>query len=247
MFMSLLTWPSRLRYLAWRTARLAPSCRFILKSGETLTIGENWRDDFVVALQVFADGAYRAPKRIDPASVGRIVDVGANVGFSLLHFGREFPMARFEAFEPHPGHLVSLRRNLVANGLTNRVVVHAAGAGAADGALHLTDDGSSSTVVHAPARATIPVQIVDFFEAIEPGRIDLLKMDCEGGEWDIVMDPRFETLDIGTIVLEWHARFDHPRADFEISQRLERLGWTIWRGKEFALPDMRVGVLWAFR
>jgi hypothetical protein len=72
-------------------------------------------------------------------------------------------------------------------------------------------------------------------------------MDCEGGEWDIVMDPRFERLDIGTIVLEWHARSDRPHADLEISRQLERFGWTIWRGKEVVLPDMRVGVLWAFR
>jgi len=247
MNMNLLTLPSRLRYLAWRAARLAPRGRFILQSGETLIIGKNWTCDFGVACEVFAEGVYRTPKPIDPASVRRVVDVGANVGFSLLHFGREFPLARFEAFEPHPDHLDTLRRNLAANGMTNRVLLHAAAAGAADGALHLVDDGPSSTVVRTAGRNTIPVQIVDFFEAIEPGRIDLLKMDCEGGEWDIVMDPRFETLDIGTIVLEWHARSDRPHADFEISQRLERLGGTIWRGNECVLPDMRVGILWAFR
>jgi hypothetical protein len=44
--------------------------------------------------------------------------------------------------------------------------------------------------------------MVDFFEPVTPGRIDLLKLDCEGGEWDILMDRRFPTLDVGAIVLE---------------------------------------------
>jgi FkbM family methyltransferase len=225
---------------------MAPRGRLVLRSGQTLVFGDNWKNDFIVAIQVFADGAYSTPQTIDAASVRKIVDVGANVGFSLLRFGREYPAAKFEAFEPHPGHLDSLRRNLAANDMTNRVLLHSAAAGAADGALYLTDNASSSTVVCKADTDTIPVRLVDFFAAIEPGRIDLLKMDCEGGEWDILMDQRFRTLDVGAIVLEWHARINRPHADQEISRRLQELGWVVWRGKECALPEIRVGTFWAF-
>lgn len=199
-----------------------------------------------VAREIFAAESYRPPCELAP--VRRIVDVGANIGCSIIYFAGLFPEARFEAFEPHPDNLDLLAHHLAINRLTARVHLHPFAAGTGEAYAYLTDCGGSSKVLASPQTDTIAVRIVDFFTSIEPGRIDLLKMDCEGGEWDILMDPRFETLDIGAIVMEWHADRRHPNADREIAARLASLGWGVHAVDEPRdIDDGHAGIIWATR
>src|SRR6516165_5292425 len=48
---------------------------------------------------------------------GRIVDLGANVGYSCLWWANLCPNAEIEAFEPHPIHAELLRWHIRKNGL----------------------------------------------------------------------------------------------------------------------------------
>src|ERR1700677_3063177 len=229
-----LTWPSRLRYLMWRmgawgrevTVRLTSGERFIL-SGFPLELN--------AAYEIFVAEAYRYPRPVDSSAVKTIVDVGSNVGYSIIYWARHFPASRIEAFEPHPAHLERLERSVALNGLNGRVTIHAQAAGTAHGAAELTDLGTASAVLaagqsgEAGGARVIPIKVVDFFEVVGNARIDLLKLDCEGAEFDLLMDPRFAKLKVRNLVMEWHETANHPTAERDLCERLGELGWELER------------------
>jgi hypothetical protein len=96
----------------------------------------------------------------------------------------------------------------------------------------------------------VRTEVVDFFERAGADVIDILKLDCEGSEYDLVMDRRFADLKVRKLLLEWHANKDRPHADLEIIARLHELGWQISRSMEGNTPtdpDTRIGVVHATR
>jgi FkbM family methyltransferase len=235
---------SRLRYLAWRATPIRRQITLRLRGGERIVVRPPPSGDLSVAFEIFVAELYRSPRPL-PA-VSRIVDVGANVGFSVTYLARRFPTATVTAFEPHPAHLLQLARNVKANHLGDRVTVIPAAAGAASGRGFLSDAGECSRLVLEAAQDGIEVPIADFFAAIGDEPIDLLKMDCEGGEHALVMDDRFAALRIAAIVLEWHAG-PYPAADeTRLQRRLLDLGFEIETGTAQALGDRRWGMLWAY-
>ena len=103
---------------------------------------------------------------------------------------------------------------MVANGLTDRVLVVGAAAAAADGMAYLVEREVESVVVDEPAPGRVPIRLSDFFRDLEAARvrrIDLLKMDIEGGEYALLDDERFARLDVDTLVMEWHNTTEPPR------------------------------------
>ena len=251
-----LTLPSRIRYLIWRTGALGRELTVQLASGDWLTLS-GFAYESNVAYEIFVANGYRPSRPIESSSVQKIVDVGSNVGYSVIYWASHFPEARIEAFEPHPAHLDQLRRTVALNDWKDRVTIHPRAAGTANSVANLTDRGVRSVVVEGQVSGdasykNVPIEVVDFFEAIGDARIDLLKLDCEGAEFDLLMDPRFARLDVRNLVMEWHETPAHPAAERELSERLRELGWELEpRPESVSGPVdgtdlLRVGILWAF-
>ena len=156
------------------------------------------------------------------------------------------PAASILAFEPHPAHLIQLAQNLAVNQLTARVTVVPRAAGIANGRVFLSDAGEVSRIYDQPADGRIGVERTDFFTTIGPRPIDILKLDCEGGEYDLIMDTRFATLAVAAIVLEWHAAPTLPDAEVRLHERLKALGFEVegWAGQTSGAS--RSGMLWAY-
>jgi FkbM family methyltransferase len=240
-----LTPVAALRYLVWRLrgrvgpvvlrSRLGP--RFEIRPNG---LGEGGNNDYGVAFEIFALDAYRAAERLPRDSVRQVVDLGANVGFSLLRWLALFPAAQVLAFEPHPGHAAQAARNVALNGWTQRVEIVQAGAAALAREALLSDGGSGSEV--AKAGATIRIRLVDAFPRLLGRRIDLLKLDIEGGEYELLADPRFAALDIGVLLMEWHRRGDAQGRQWCLD-RLQELGYRV----EELIDEGENGVFWAER
>jgi FkbM family methyltransferase len=109
-----------------------------------------------------------------------------------IYLARMFSGSTIQAFEPHPVHLKQLAANLAANGLANRVTVHPVAAGCEETIMSLTDEESMSKLSRNDSN--LQVRVVDWLEFAAAQRIDLLKMDIEGGEYDLLFDPRFASL-----------------------------------------------------
>jgi FkbM family methyltransferase len=237
-FSGLLDPPSLLRYVIWRLRRRRPTVRLRLRGGPRLLlrprhVGNN---DYGVAHEVFVQRQYACPHPLPPEEVRLAVDLGANVGFSCLYWLTQYPAARLIAFEPHPGHAAQLRANLTLNGLSRRVEIHQAAAGIAEGDIVLSDEGSSSAVQEAGGTG-LPAKMLDLFVLLDGARIDLLKLDIEGGEYPLLADPRFAALRPRALVMEWHG----GRGDW-CRTRLAALGYAVIERFDHGSH----GVLWGF-
>jgi len=247
---------SRIPFVLWRILPWSDSITVRLYTDETLTIRARPTLDFNVAWEVFVNKVYLPPRPISPESVKTIVDVGANVGYSLVFLARCFPAAELIGFEPHPDNARQAIANIASNRLVGRATLKIAAAGVRPGTAFITDDSARSRVISeydaGPGNGTKrlgPIEILDFFETVKSRKIDLLKLDCEGGEYDIIFDPRFEDLRARFLVLEWHLTDQHPDGDVEIVERLHECGWEVVPTVEYR-HDGRMqdtGVLWGFR
>jgi len=256
----LMTRSSRAKYLLWRTGLLGDAVAVRFLGGEAIVLERSLFHGLGTAYEIFVSNVYRSPRSIDRDSVKRIVDVGANVGFTVAYLAARYPGARIDAFEPHPKHLATLRRTISLNRLDDRVFVHPAAAGVSDGSSKLLSAGVCSTIDAqekqrevASGLEAIEVPVVDFFSAIGSSPIDLLKIDCEGAEYDLLMDRRFAEIDARAIVMEWHATSSHPEAKHELAERLRSLNWDICEipGETLSPIDelgiLRAGIFWAYR
>jgi FkbM family methyltransferase len=165
--------------------------------------GDRRNNDFGVAYEIFVLNLYGDEVGMDAAEVRRVVDLGANVGYSVLYWLARFPFCEVDAYEPHPGHARQAARNIGLNGALHRVKLNQAGAGAKARDANLSDRGSGSTIGDG---GELDIAIVDVFPDLLRAPIDILKMDIEGGEYELMADPRFEQISARAIFMEWHQR-----------------------------------------
>ena len=232
--------PARMRYLAWRVsgANRFFRCSLRLRGGPLLVMRPKPSSDYDTAYEIFVKRIYDlGPDR--PKNVRRIVDLGGNVGYSCLYWCWLYPEAEVLTYEPHPVHCGILERHMLRNRYSERVKLVRAAAGVRNGPCQLSDASDASAVVHsgdpASLRPLMQVDSADVFEGIGPDRIDILKMDIEGAEYEIMSDPRFDEVMARTrcILLEWHKRGPrHFGLDWCLG-RLRTLGFEVEAGPSY--------------
>jgi FkbM family methyltransferase len=202
-FRDLFTPRDRVRYILWRLSGQRHDIRLKMLSGYCLLMRRQTRlaRDYGTAYEVFVGQPYN----ISVEDVRTIVDLGANVGYSALYFAILHPRATIYAFEPHPAHFSRAKKLIEANSVADRVMLIQAAAATDNGEVLLSDSGTCSKIVDDGGMTTIAVPTVDVFSWCQTiGKIDLLKIDIEGGEYPLLCDPRFRDLDCRNIVMEWH-------------------------------------------
>jgi FkbM family methyltransferase len=248
-FTRALTPDSAARYIGWRLRGGRDSVWLRLRSGLEFR-GPAFQlrphlaggGDDAVAQDVFVRKSLHTPVRIPPERVKLIVDLGANVGMSCLYWLAAYPRAKVVAFEPHPGHAAQWRVNLGRNDFLSRATLHAAAAGTREATAWLTDAGTSSEIGDQ-AKPGFQIPVVDMFPILAGHRIDILKVDVEGSEYELLGDPRFGTLDVRNIVMEWHRRDGFPDGEAWCRERLQSLGFKV-----LEVFDAKTnGMMWAYR
>ena len=203
--------------------RLRNGLRFHVRGGT---------DDRHVIFEIFAQSIY--PVHLGPDSV--VLDIGAQIGgFSLLA-GRAG--ARVLSYEPVPANFAALQRNLELNRAARVRAVQAAVTGARETRqMFVPDDGGHTGrfSLH-PGRGTrtIEAACVSLDEIIADNgleRLDLLKIDCQGSEYEILYGTAAKTFDrIRAMVVECEV-FDAP-AHWSIAAleaHLRQLGYETTR------------------
>ena len=237
------SYSSKIRYLLWRALSAHQPLIVALSNGIKIVVRQPPADDLGIAYEVFVGKAYQSPRHLDAGSVKRIVDLGANVGYTCVYWLANFPNAEIMAFEPHPVHLGFIETHLAINRGSGRVRLYQAAASTQPGETSLTDDGCRSTTVPG-GESSIRVPQVDFFACVGNQAIDLLKIDIEGGEYEILSDLRFNRLDVKTLVMEWHHHEAYPLGGEWCVSRLRQLGYQVSPSSDIKAEQ---GTLWAFR
>ncbi len=162
----------------------------------------DWSELFVLG-DVFLDEQYSVESATPPDT---IVDLGANIGASALWFHLRFPQARILAFEPDPRSFARLRAN---TGDIAEVSVHQFAACRATGPVRfrVAEESWASSLAaegNGPTISVSGLSLADLMDRFALTRIDLLKLDIEGAEYDVLEGfDRHEVL--GEVIGELHA------------------------------------------
>lgn len=130
-----------------------------------------------------------------------VIDVGAGIGDFAILMAREHPHSRIYAYEPFPPSYALLQQNIALNGVGN-VTPFPAAVGAVRGTarLFLEGDAVQHSVSKRSVNATAPfvevqtLTLMDVHEQNGIERCDVLKMDCEGCEFDVLLNASAEVL-----------------------------------------------------
>lgn len=140
--------------------------------------------------EIFVDRCYDVTlDSADPV----IIDIGANSGLFALRLKQLYPSARIFCFEPFPPNFAQLERTIALNGLEEVTPIRKA-IGAHPGLTKLfihkrNMGGHSFYAAEAHSADHVDVEVTDLRSVMRDvrQRIDLLKVDCEGAEFDILM------------------------------------------------------------
>jgi len=209
--------------------------------GRTLSAKANYRTALYDMIAEVVDYDCYQLKQLEwaPNRDHFIVDIGANVGVTALVLA-QIPGARVTCYEPDPENCALLRENIERNGLRNVSICEAAVAGRSGKLqfqLHAESTGGSLTSGGAALSAhTLTVDAVTLDRVLEEsttGEIDLLKCDCEGGEYELLdrftpeLAARVRNLTIEVPDLDRSRNIDW------ISQKLSGFGYQI-----SCIPDL---------
>ncbi|MDG2242067.1 MAG: FkbM family methyltransferase [Rhodospirillaceae bacterium] len=151
-------------------------------------------------------------------SVETVVDVGANVGAFTIFMAAHFSDARFYCFEPSPGAVEFLRRNVVQ---TQSAEVFPIGLFSKDTSMPLFEGAYQclQNSLYNSAETSEETQTVELRHAgcmmneLELDHISILKIDTEGAELPVLEALGARLREIDQIYLEYHSEDD--RKDIE--------------------------------
>lgn len=202
-----------------------------IELGNFVIHAQNWNELSFLFEEIFIGNEYlvKLPRR-DPV----IVDCGANIGCATLYFKLHYPDARILAFEPNPFCFEMLKKNVEVNGLKNVSLVQAACASAPGTTTFHVNPGfspmSSAVGNRDQKQKTVPIEVrlVKLSESITED-VDLLKLDIEGGEWEVFADlvASGKMTRIHRMAIEYHHRFATKEVKLSrFLKNLEDAGYT---------------------
>jgi FkbM family methyltransferase len=200
--------------------------------------------DMSIFTRVFWRRIYEPPAELRErlARPLRVLDLGANIGLFSASLG---PRATVTAVEADPNNALLLERLVSANQLPWTVVN--AFAAASEGTVRFAGGNHCFSRADESGEPLAKIDVFPMFAGI-----DLLKMDIEGGEWEILHDPRMAELGPPVVVIEWHIEFcPGPNPGELACEALRAAGYT-----HVVVPDEpggppeefgTCGHLWAWR
>jgi len=186
--------------------------------------------DALIFFRIFGRDEYHL-RRFGPRSLGTVVDVGAHIG--LFAIAAAPAAERIVSLEPVEGNFRLLQANIEASGIGNVKPVRACLAGEAGVVdIHVAgrNDAHSIYPKGQPARTEqVPaVTLASLFEEESIGRCSLLKLDCEGAEYDSLLGAPDELLArVDRIVMEYHPTGRAGHTPEALRRRLESAGFRV--------------------
>lgn len=173
-----------------------------------------------------------------PVKGKQVVDVGASIGDSAIYFALR-GATKVIAFEPILASFTAACENISRNHLEGVIDLRRAAVGGRTGSVSLDDGISGSTgnrVVSSDRGTLVDVTSLDELVKSEGLTDSVMKVDCEGEEYDIISKARMETLrSFSHIILEYHYGYS------TLCSKLSSCGFDVLRWGPVRLPPDTVG------
>ncbi|MDJ1185080.1 FkbM family methyltransferase [Roseofilum casamattae] len=223
---------SRLTRRYYRANQIPYSCDYYV-NGRKINI--SGPDSLVMLMGIVLNDTYGL-KRFE--NLNNIVDIGANIGIFSIYAATLFPNAKILAYEPCNETFLNLEKNV----RPFNVEVYPYAVGQESGKVHLSVEGDLTACYvakddNSSLNSSQVCEMVSFQEIADrmDGKIELLKLDCEGSEYEIMQSPSFSC--VRHVVGEFHTcEQGNPQYGLEL---LENKGFAIeeW----FPFPDGKAG------
>jgi len=164
-----------------------------------------------------------------------IIDIGANIGAFSVFSAIESKTGCVLAFEPEPNNFELLKKNIADNRL-RRIKPFKIAVSDETGRqnLYISEYSAYHSLNRIDGSKKITVQTISLNQILKTNKVthcDLLKIDCEGGEFKILYSANKSTLKkISEIRMEYHNRKRNENIQ-ELSKFLEEHGFSISRFK----------------
>ncbi len=181
-----------------------------------------------------------------------VLDIGAGLGDFTIYAAKSRPHCEIYAYEPFPESYELLQENLKLNAVDNvRAFPYAISDGqSAQLTLALTGEAVQhrTTPAGAPVAATVAVPCLSLEQALAAtslSRVDFLKIDVEGAEFEILFGASDAALSvIRRVCLEYHDGVT-PHAHAELVRFLQDKGYQV-RTRPNPVHNL-LGLLYAWR
>ena len=237
-------WPSFMYHYA---LGLNPRRAYRFRNGAQLLIGRGI--DHVPIIEIFLRKDYGV---VPDGAV--VLDLGANIGAFTIYATATARGVRVYAYEPLPGFCKMLQENVRLNGQNESVHIFNCAVAAAEGERELGWGGDAfffPTLLPSASgenRENILVRTTTLAQILESNhlvRVDFLKMDCEGAEYEILYGTPSSILRrISQIRMEYHNLDTGERNAHRLEQFLARNGYAVTRIRSTSESN---GTLWAQR
>jgi FkbM family methyltransferase len=214
--------------------------KITLRSGIVVNLSDN-KNDIVTFVLVFCRREYGA--------IGNrktIIDIGANIGIFSLYAAWQ-GCEKIIAIEPNTISYNTLVKNIEANNLQHKIeALHIAVSNVSGESIFIPKDSNPENV----SLAFVTEQQQDSYETVTTlslkdiihhrnlQQIHLLKMDCEGAEFQILLPMQANDLKcIDNIVMEYH---DEPQP---LISHLQATGFFIQKFKKIIDTRIKVGMI----
>jgi len=216
-------WPGLLRQMVGeRVGRGGGDLDFVTRRGVRITT-PNVPGARLPLYEQFADDAYRLGELLAPLQGGpiQVFDIGAHIGSFAMNVASLHPQSRIECFEPSAETARYLRRNVEQNDLGERINVHEVALADKEGTALLDDNDGGSVhngLIQEDRRLVdgadaldrrhaveVPTTTFDAAVAAAPAPPNVVKMDCEGGEYALVYaSSESSWASVSHVVMEYH-------------------------------------------
>ena len=200
--------------------------------GLQITVRQNLWDARIVR-EIFLEQPYVGHFRLPANPV--VVDIGGYIGDFSLYAAKCLGARRVVVYEPTAENFEILLQNVANNGYADRITAVNKAVSDSDQVM-LNVQIKDSEEVHVSAywypeakqRAIPSVTLAELLETHALDQVDLLKVDCEGGEYDIfpaTPDDVFRR--IRNIVFEYHRMPEYQQKLDRVLTRLKTAGYDL--------------------
>jgi len=180
-----------------------------------------------IVLRELLDSYFLNDIPFEPGDV--VLDVGAHVGVVSIYLAKKWPGVLIHAFEPMPENFMRLETNLKANDVKNvkahPFAVSGNGRRMRIGGNLQQNSGGMSAFASFGKRAAVhtveSVTLAQIFTRLNVGKCKLLKMDCEGAEYEILRTSEGLLDRVEYLSGEFHTNGNLARAGYSPDELLE--------------------------
>lgn len=172
-----------------------------------------------------------------------VINIGAHIGCFDMFIKSLRPLAHIWSYEPNPNNFSLLCRNIKENHLKHIVLTESAvgsAVGFCDLCVNELNPNESSLFGSGKKELVKCINLQMILKSTQAEVIDLLKMDCEGCEYDIIRNFPKKVV-IRNVLMEYHNLSSTKTKSF-VLKHMNILGYSLEFEQE--LFESLTGVLW---